>query len=69
MSHFVDTETIFVVLNIINILTKDNISCKVTPIQAANASQPHYNTIAGVQANIRVSYPIRVITRVKCIDI
>ena len=31
--------------------------------------QPLYNTIVGVQANFRVSYPIRVITRVKCIDI
>ena len=26
--------------------------------------QPHYNTIVGIQANFRVSYPIRVITRV-----
>ena len=30
--------------------------------------QPLYNTIVGVQANFRVSYPIRVISRVKCID-
>ena len=28
--------------------------------------RPLYNTIVGVQANFRVSYPIRVITRVKC---
>ena len=28
--------------------------------------QPVYNTIAGVQANLRVSYPICVIMRVKC---
>ena len=28
-----------------------------------------YNTIFWVQANFRVSYPIGVITRVKCIDI
>ena len=28
--------------------------------------QPLYNTIVGVQANFRVSYPIRVIMRVKC---
>ena len=31
--------------------------------------QPLYNTIVGVQANFRVDYPIRVIMRVKCIDI
>ena len=31
--------------------------------------QPLYNTIAGVQANFHVSYPFRVITRVKHIDI
>ena len=31
--------------------------------------QPLYNTIVGVQVNFRVSYPIRVITRVKCIVI
>ena len=31
--------------------------------------QPLYNTIAGVQANFHVCNPIRVITRVKCIDI
>ena len=31
--------------------------------------QPLYNTIVGVQANIRVNYPNRVITRVKCIVI
>ena len=31
--------------------------------------QPLYNTIVGVQVNFRVSYPICVITRVKCIDI
>ena len=35
--------------------------------------EPHtpqhlYNTMVGVQANFRVSYPIRVISRVKCID-
>ena len=30
--------------------------------------QPLYNTIVWVQANFRVSYPNRVITRVKCID-
>ena len=35
---------------------------KITP-------QPLYNTIAGVQANFRVSYPICIITRVKCTDI
>ena len=29
--------------------------------------QPLYNTIVGVQANFRVSYPIRVIMRVNCI--
>ena len=29
--------------------------------------QPLYNTIVGVQANFPVSYPIRVITRIKCI--
>ena len=29
---------------------------------------PLYNTIVGVQASFRVSYPNRVITRVKCID-
>ena len=28
--------------------------------------QPLNNTIVGVQTNFRVSYPIRVITRVKC---
>ena len=28
----------------------------------------HHNTIVGVQANFRVSYSNRVITRVKCID-
>ena len=31
--------------------------------------QPLYNTIVGVQDNIRVSNPIRVITRVKCVAI
>ena len=31
--------------------------------------QPLYNTIVGVQAHFRVSYPIRVITRVECIVI
>ena len=31
--------------------------------------QTLYNTIAGVQANFRVSFPVCVITRVKCIDI
>ena len=30
--------------------------------------QPLYNTIVGVQDNFRVSYPICVVTRVKCID-
>ena len=30
--------------------------------------QPLYNTIVGVQVYFRVSYPIRVIRRVKCID-
>ena len=30
--------------------------------------QPLNDTIVGVQANFRVSYPIRVISRVKCID-
>ena len=34
-----------------------------------STSQPLYNTIVGVQANFHVSYPFRVITRVKCIDI
>ena len=29
--------------------------------------QPLNNTIVGVQANFRVSYPNRVVTRVKCI--
>ena len=29
--------------------------------------QPLYNTIFGIQANFRVSYPNRVISRVKCI--
>ena len=32
-----------------------------------NTPQSLYNTIVGVQANFRVSYPIRVISRVKCI--
>ena len=36
---------------------------------AAVATQPLYNTISGVQANFRVSYPNHVITRVKCIVI
>ena len=31
--------------------------------------QPLYNTIVGVQRNFRVSYPIRAISRVKCIVI
>ena len=31
--------------------------------------QPLYDTIVGVQDNFRVNYPIRVITRVKCIDL
>ena len=31
--------------------------------------QPLYNAIAGVQANFRVNYPIRVIRRIKYIDI
>ena len=30
--------------------------------------QPLYNTIVGIQASFRVSYPNRVITRVKCIS-
>ena len=30
-------------------------------------TQPLYNTIFGIQANFRVSYPNRVISRVKCI--
>ena len=34
-----------------------------------NTPQPLYNTIVRVQANFRVSYPNRVITRVKCIVI
>ena len=29
--------------------------------------QPLYNTVIGAQANFRVSYPICVITRVRCI--
>ena len=33
-----------------------------------NTPQPLYNTIAGVQANFHVSYPINVIMSVKCID-
>ena len=37
------------------------IGCSSTP-------QPLYNSIVGVQANFRVSYPNRVISRVKCID-
>ena len=35
----------------------------------ANTPQPLYSTIVGVHDNFRVSYPICVITRVKCIDI
>ena len=35
--------------------------------EARSTPQPLYNTIVGVQANFRVSYPIRVISRVKCI--
>ena len=31
--------------------------------------EPLYNTIVGGQANFRVSYPIGIITRVKCIVI
>ena len=38
------------------------------PLTSSNTPGPLYNTIAGVQANFRVSYPICVITRVKCID-
>ena len=34
-----------------------------------NTPQPLYNTVVGVQDNFRVSYPIRVITRAKCLDI
>ena len=34
---------------------------------SSNIPQPLYNTIVGVQTNFRVSYPIHVITRVKCI--
>ena len=32
-----------------------------------NTPQPLYNTIVWVQANLRVSYPNHVISRVKCI--
>ena len=32
-------------------------------------TQPVYNTIVGVQANFRVSYPNRVIKRIKCMKI
>ena len=32
-----------------------------------NTPQPVYDTVAGVQANFRVSYPICVVARVKCI--
>ena len=35
----------------------------------SSTPQPLYNFIVGVQDNFRVSYPIRVITRVKYIDI
>ena len=48
--------------------------CHITPcheslaINAPNTPQLLYNTIVGVQANFRVSYPIRVISRVKCLD-
>ena len=38
------------------------------PVILPYTPQPLYNTIVGVQANFRVSYPIRVILRVKCID-
>ena len=34
-----------------------------------NTPQPLYSTIVGVQNILRVSYPIRVIKRVKHIDI
>ena len=53
-----------------------NVSCKFEMYIFKNAQvinvnvhtpQPLYNTIVGVQANFRVSFPIRVITRVKCI--
>ena len=32
-----------------------------------NTPQPLYNTIVGVQANFRVSYPNHVISRIKCV--
>ena len=38
-------------------------------VSEGGTPQPLYNTIVGVQVNFRVSYPIRVITRVKCIVI
>ena len=40
--------------------------CVLSCLVNVNTPQPLYNTIAGVHANSRVSYPIRVITRVKC---
>ena len=45
-----------------SIIQYDHESIESTP-------KPLYNTIAGVQSNFRVSYPIRFIMRVKCIDI
>ena len=38
-------------------------------VLVTSTPQPLYNTIVGVQDNFHVSYPIRVITRVKYIDI
>ena len=35
------------------------------PVNIVNTPQPLYNTVFGVQANFRVSYPNYVITRVK----
>ena len=39
----------------------------ITNGKSASTTQSLYNTIVGVQDNFRVSYPNRVITRVKCI--
>ena len=52
-------------LNVEKLILKILILIKLKP----NIPQPRYNTIVGVQANFRVSFPIRVITRVKCIVI
>ena len=38
-------------------------------VKRAGTPQPLFNTIVGVQANFCVSYPIHVITRVKCTDV